>query len=98
MLTQQNPEMARVSPDPFPILVGVASGHEIETKAPSTNPDSNLDHNLHGRGGLSLDLNPVCLRVRKRNQSGSGSGSECPCKRGLRLRYRDFPGQMAGEN
>ena len=27
------------------------------------NPDSNLDHNLHGRGGLSLDLNPVCLRV-----------------------------------
>ena len=24
---------------------------------------SNLDHNLHGRGGLSLDLNPVCLRV-----------------------------------
>ena len=28
------------------------------------NPDSNLDHNLHGRGGLSLDLNPVCLRVR----------------------------------
>ena len=28
MLTQQNPEMARVSPDPLPILVGVASGHE----------------------------------------------------------------------
>ena len=27
------------------------------------NPDSNLDHNTHGRGGLSLDLNPVCLRV-----------------------------------
>ena len=27
------------------------------------NPDSNLDHNLHGRGGLSPDLNPVCLRV-----------------------------------
>ena len=27
------------------------------------NPDSNLDHNPHGRGGLSLDLNPVCLRV-----------------------------------
>ena len=26
------------------------------------NPDSNLDHNPHGRGGLSLDLNPVCLR------------------------------------
>ena len=27
------------------------------------NPDSNLDHNLHGRGGLSPDLNPLCLRV-----------------------------------
>ena len=27
------------------------------------NPDSNLDHNPHGRGGLSLDLNPLCLRV-----------------------------------
>ena len=27
------------------------------------NPDSNLDHNPHGRGGLSLDSNPVCLRV-----------------------------------
>ena len=27
------------------------------------NPGSNLDHNPHGRGGLSLDLNPVCLRV-----------------------------------
>ena len=27
------------------------------------NPDSNLDQNPHGRGGLSLDLNPVCLRV-----------------------------------
>ena len=27
------------------------------------NPDSNLDHNPHGRGGLSLDLNPVCFRV-----------------------------------
>ena len=26
------------------------------------NPNSNLDHNPHGRG-LSLDLNPVCLRV-----------------------------------
>ena len=25
--------------------------------------DSNLDHSPHGRGGLSLDLNPVCLRV-----------------------------------
>ena len=31
------------------------------------NPDSNLDHNLHGRGGLSLDLNPVCLRVNATN-------------------------------
>ena len=27
------------------------------------NPDSNLDHNPHGRGGLSPDLNPVCLPV-----------------------------------
>ena len=27
------------------------------------NLDSNLDHNPHGRGGLSLDSNPVCLRV-----------------------------------
>ena len=27
------------------------------------NPNSNLDHNLHGRGGLSPDLNPLCLRV-----------------------------------
>ena len=32
------------------------------------NPDSNLDHNPHGRGGLSLDLNPVCLRVNASNQ------------------------------
>ena len=31
------------------------------------NPDSNLDHNPHGRGGLSLDLNPVCLRVNATN-------------------------------
>ena len=48
------------------------------------NPDSNLDHNLHGRGGLSLDLNPVCLRVNA-NQSGSGSGSEYQCKWGNKL-------------
>ena len=27
------------------------------------NPDSNLDHNPYGRGGLSLDLNPVYLHV-----------------------------------
>ena len=27
----------------------------------------NLDHNPHGRGGLSLDLNPVCLRVNTTN-------------------------------
>ena len=32
------------------------------------NPDSNLDHNPHGRGGLSLDLNPVCLRVNATDQ------------------------------
>ena len=31
------------------------------------NPDPNLDHNPHGRGGLSLDLNPVCLRVNTTN-------------------------------
>ena len=31
------------------------------------NPDSNLDHNPHGRGGLSLDWNPVCLRVNATN-------------------------------
>ena len=31
------------------------------------NPDSNLDHNLHGRGGLSLDSNPVCLCVNATN-------------------------------
>ena len=34
MLTQQNPEMARVSPDPLPILVGVASGHETSKIGP----------------------------------------------------------------
>ena len=28
---------------------------------------SNLGHNPHGRGGLSLDLNPVCLRVNATN-------------------------------
>ena len=33
MLTQQNPEMARVSPDPLPILVGVASGHETSARS-----------------------------------------------------------------
>ena len=27
------------------------------------NLDSNLDHNPYGRGGMSLDLNPVCLCV-----------------------------------
>ena len=32
------------------------------------NPDSNLDHNPHGRGGLSLDLNPV-LPPCKRNHA-----------------------------
>ena len=26
-----------------------------------------MDNNLHGRGGLSLDLNPVCLRVNTTN-------------------------------
>ena len=31
------------------------------------NLDSNLDHNPHGRGGLSPDLNPVCLRVNATN-------------------------------
>ena len=31
------------------------------------NPDSNLDHNPYGRGGLSLDLNPVCLHVNTTN-------------------------------
>ena len=31
------------------------------------NPDSNLDHSLHGRGGLSLDSNPDCLRVNATN-------------------------------
>ena len=32
-------------------------------------PDSNLDHNPHGRsrGGLSLDLNPVCLYLNTTN-------------------------------
>ena len=46
------------------------------------NPDSNLDHNPYGRGGLSLDFNPVCLRVRVNAtmESGSGSGSESPRK------------------
>ena len=34
MLTQQNPEMARVSPDPLPILVGVASGNETRSYLP----------------------------------------------------------------
>ena len=47
-----------------------------------SDPDLNLDHNPHGSGGPSLDLNPVCLHMCKRNQSGSGSGSESPCKRG----------------
>ena len=28
----------------------------------------NPDHNPYGRGGLSLDLNPVCLRVNTTNQ------------------------------
>ena len=31
------------------------------------NPDSNLNHNPHGKGGLSLDLNPVCFRVNATN-------------------------------
>ena len=31
------------------------------------NLDSNLDHNPHGRSGLSLDLNPVCLCVNATN-------------------------------
>ena len=31
------------------------------------NPDPNLDHNPHGRGGLSMDSNPVCLRVNATN-------------------------------
>ena len=31
------------------------------------NPDSNLNHNPHGGGGLSLDLNPVCFRVNATN-------------------------------
>ena len=35
------------------------------------NPDSNLDHNPHGRGTWS-----------KHNQSGSGPGLESPCKQG----------------
>ena len=41
--------------------MGQHKPHLHEHQVP--NPDSNLDHNLHGRGGLSLDLNPVCLRV-----------------------------------
>ena len=31
------------------------------------NPDSNLDHNPYGGGGLSLDLNPGCLSVNPTN-------------------------------
>ena len=53
------------------------------TRAPGPKPDSNLDHNPHGRGGLSLDLNPVCLRVNATNQSGSGSESSCIMGPGL---------------
>ena len=37
MLTQQNPEMARVSPDPLLILVGVVSGHETRINCTPTN-------------------------------------------------------------
>ena len=45
------------------------------------NPDSNLDHNPHGRGGLSPDLNPVCLRINATNLD-QDLDRECPCKRG----------------
>ena len=31
------------------------------------NPDSNLDHNPHGRGDVGLDSSPVCLRVNATN-------------------------------
>ena len=41
------------------------------------NPDSNLDHNPHGRGGLSLDLNPVCLRVNTTNQDQDLDQNPC---------------------
>ena len=34
---------------------------------------TNLDHNLHGRGGLSLDLNPVCLQDLDQNARVNGA-------------------------
>ena len=40
------------------------------------NPDSNLDHNPHGRGAWSESGFESSLLPCKRNQSGSGSGSE----------------------
>ena len=44
------------------------------------NPDSNLDHNPHGRGGLSLDLNPVCLHVNATNlQLDQDLANSCIC-------------------
>ena len=49
-----------------PIISPLKSGCPIKPRLHEhqvPNPDSNLDHNLHGRGGLSLDSNPVCLRV-----------------------------------
>ena len=60
------------------ILKDNSSNHQIKAclhEHQVLNPDSNLHHNPHERGGLSLDLNPACLQC-KRNKSGSGSGSE----------------------
>ena len=53
------------------IIIGYVAGRSShksrlhEHQVP--NPDSNLDHNPHGRGRLSLDLNPVCLHVNTTN-------------------------------
>ena len=59
------PSPTRPPPFPTPQLCMNVEARLHEHQVP--NPDPNLDHNLHGRGGLSLDLNPVCLCVNATN-------------------------------
>ena len=70
-----------MSLDLNPVFLRVnATNLDHEHQVP--NPDSNLDHIPHGRGGLHESGFESSLPPCKRNQSGSGSGSESPCKRG----------------
>ena len=56
---------------------GVGGIHKPRLHDQVPNPDSNLNHNPHGGGGLSLDLNPVCFRVNATNLDHG-----IPCKQG----------------